>query len=466
MIKERPSIGALAGIVVFTLSCFLLLLFLWRSFGGTVPLTPEGYRVSALYKEAVLVPVEADVRISGVNVGSVKSVEREGSLSRITMEIDEPFAPLASDTKTIVRRKTLVGEAYLELTPGTAPSRGGSWLPEGATLPLAHAKPTVELDEFLRAFDARTRSNLQTVFKEFALATGDVGYDLNAAAARLEPTFSDAGQLAAILNDQRGDFRGLIRDSGLVLDAFSAQPGQLRALIENANAIFETTARQHRALTEGVRIFPRFLAELNPTLELARDVGLEVDPLLDESRPAVNNLPAFLRNLRAAAPDVEGLADDLDNLLDSTRAGVPALSRTLAAAAPFADQLDPALRDLVPAIHYIARNKLDVITGFAKSGAATQATAGSGPDDQVHQLRAILGLKPEGLGLYDEKLPSNRHNAYTRPGALRDLGAPHLMAFDCLNAGESEFPAPECEQQPDFDFLGRSSEFPQLHREP
>jgi hypothetical protein len=195
-------------------------------------------------------------------------------------------------------------------------------------------------------------------------------------------------------------------------------------------------------------------------------VGLEVDPLLDESRPAVNNLHPFLRNLRAAAPDVEGLAGDLDTLLDSTRAGVPALSRTLEAATPLVDQLDPALQNLVPAIHYIARNKRDVITGFAKSGAATQATAGSGSDDQVHQLRAILALKPEGLGLYDEKLPSNRHNAYPRPGALLDVGAPHLMAFDCLNAGESEIPAPECEQQPDFDFRGRSSEFPQLHREP
>ncbi len=467
MIKERPSIGALVGIVVFTLSCFLLLLFLWRTFGGTVPLTPEGYRVNTLYEEAVLVPVEADVRISGVNVGSVKQVEREGKLSRVTIQIEPQFAPLPADTKTIVRRKTLLGEAYVELTPGTPASRGGETLPEGATLPLASSKPTVELDEFLRVFDERTRGNVQTVLKELAVATGTAGYDLNVAAGQLGPTFSDARQLAEILNGQREDFRGIIHDSGRVLEAFSAEPGALRQLVENSNAIFETTAAQHRALTEGIRIFPTFLSELDPTLTLAREVGLDLDPLLDESTPAVRNLPPFLRDLRAAAPDVEGLARDLDRLLDSTRDGLPALSRTLAAAAPLVDQLDPALRDLVPGINYLSMFKRDLITGFAKSGAATQATAGSGKDDQVHELRATLNLKPEGLGIYkDEKLASNRHNSYPKPGGLNDVGAPHLKAFDCLNAAHSELPAPECEEQSKFDFRGRTSQFPQLYRDP
>ena len=38
MQKTSPTVGRLLTMVVFVLSCFGLLLFLWLSFGGTVPL--------------------------------------------------------------------------------------------------------------------------------------------------------------------------------------------------------------------------------------------------------------------------------------------------------------------------------------------------------------------------------------------------------------------------------------------
>ena len=44
MIKQAPSLGRIVAMVVFTLSCFGLLMFLWLAFGGSVPLKPEGYR--------------------------------------------------------------------------------------------------------------------------------------------------------------------------------------------------------------------------------------------------------------------------------------------------------------------------------------------------------------------------------------------------------------------------------------
>ena len=45
MIKQAPSIGRILTMVAFALSCFGILIFLWLSFGGSVPLQPEGYRV-------------------------------------------------------------------------------------------------------------------------------------------------------------------------------------------------------------------------------------------------------------------------------------------------------------------------------------------------------------------------------------------------------------------------------------
>ncbi len=46
MQKRAPTLANLLVIVLFVLSCFGLLLFLWESFGGSVPLKPQGYRFS------------------------------------------------------------------------------------------------------------------------------------------------------------------------------------------------------------------------------------------------------------------------------------------------------------------------------------------------------------------------------------------------------------------------------------
>ena len=46
MIKQTPSFGRIFAMVAFGLSCFGILVFLWLNFGGSVPLQPEGYRVT------------------------------------------------------------------------------------------------------------------------------------------------------------------------------------------------------------------------------------------------------------------------------------------------------------------------------------------------------------------------------------------------------------------------------------
>ena len=75
MQKAAPSFSRVAIMVGFALSCFGLLLFLWLAFGGTIPLKPKGYRFTASFTEATQLAQEADVRISGVPVGKVKTIE-------------------------------------------------------------------------------------------------------------------------------------------------------------------------------------------------------------------------------------------------------------------------------------------------------------------------------------------------------------------------------------------------------
>ena len=72
--KQAPSAGKILTMVAFAASCVGLLLFLWISFGGTVPFAAQGYRMNVEFKDAVQLGAQSDVRISGVSVGKVVAV--------------------------------------------------------------------------------------------------------------------------------------------------------------------------------------------------------------------------------------------------------------------------------------------------------------------------------------------------------------------------------------------------------
>jgi ABC-type transporter Mla subunit MlaD len=117
--KNAPSIGRLITMVAFAASCFAILLYLWLTFGGSVPLKAKQYEIAVAFPEATTLAQEADVRIAGVKIGTVKTKEldEKANATRVTIAIDPKYAPLPMDTRAILRQKTLLGETYVELTP-------------------------------------------------------------------------------------------------------------------------------------------------------------------------------------------------------------------------------------------------------------------------------------------------------------------------------------------------------------
>src|SRR3954465_9335093 len=135
MQKQAPTAGRLMVMAGFALSCFALLLYLWTAFGGSIPLAPKGYRFTTSFAEATQLADEAAGRISGVPVGRVKSIEtRDDGRAHATIELDERYAPIPRDAHAILRQKSLLGETYVELTPG---DRSSGMLHDGATLPAS-----------------------------------------------------------------------------------------------------------------------------------------------------------------------------------------------------------------------------------------------------------------------------------------------------------------------------------------
>ena len=84
MQTQAPNLRRLLVMVLFALSCFGLLLFVWLSFGGAIPLKPHGYRVKVAIPEATSLGLEADVRVAGVSIGKVrqKDLDKDAATPR------------------------------------------------------------------------------------------------------------------------------------------------------------------------------------------------------------------------------------------------------------------------------------------------------------------------------------------------------------------------------------------------
>jgi phospholipid/cholesterol/gamma-HCH transport system substrate-binding protein len=465
MATRPPKLGGLLAVGGFALSCIGLLIYLWSAFGGPIPLKPTGYRFTAYYPNATQLIEQTDVRMAGVDVGHVVSVAQQGELTKAVIEVNPANAPIPADTRTVLRRKTLLGEPFIQLVPGTPPSQGGHMLAEGGELPPGQTQASVDLDQALRAFDPATRRDLRLVLNQLALGVKDEGTSLNGALGNLRPTTEAGADVFETLASQHRAVRTLIRDSGATLQALSERRGDLRDLISAGNSVLSATAARDRELRETVQLLPPTLRQLRPTLDLATQVGTDAGPLLDELGPASRQLTPTVSQLHDLAPDLRGLLNDLGPLLDAAPAGVPAFTNTLAAARPLTRQLRPALQDAVPVVQWLIPYKRELAAWITKLGTATQSSAGA---EGRHILRVVIPLNLEGFGLYSGKpLGTNRHNAYSKPGYLDDVGHPFLKAFDCENAaGPTLGQAPPCVEQGPFSVPGFSGDYPQLHQAP
>jgi phospholipid/cholesterol/gamma-HCH transport system substrate-binding protein len=442
MTKKAPSLPQLAAMGLFTLSVFGLLLFLWVAFGGVIPLKPQGYRFEVAFPEAAQLVPESEVRMAGVVVGRVKSTELAEGGRRVLaeVEVDSRFAPLRRDTRAILRQKSLLGETYVELSPGGPDADD---LPDGGRLRDSQVAETVELDEILRIFNAQTREDFQDWLREAGITvSGDYARDFNDSLGNLAP-FAEAGaDLLGPLDEQDLALRRLIRDTGRVFGAASAQEGALRGLVGNGNRAFAALASRDEALADTFQVFPTFERETRATMVRLERFARDTDPLVRLLAEPADDLAPTLRDLGDLAPDLEQLFRDVDPLIDAGNEGIPAAERYLEGAQPLLEAAHVFLPELNPILAYLQFNRA-VVGDFIIGGGASLGANLAGGYTRPRTARTPEHILPQGSFfeprsfLRDSRRPPwDRGNAYLAPNARwRATGLGVIESFDCRPAG-------------------------------
>jgi virulence factor Mce-like protein len=439
MQKRAPTLANILVIVLFALSCFGLLLFLWESFGGPVPLKPKGYRFTVELSRTLALAEESDVRISGVSVGHVIGVAtHSGGISEATVEIAHQYAPISSADRLILRQKTLLGETYIELLPQRGRSRP---LPDGGQLSVSHVEPSVTLDDILAALEPRVRKSFQAWMQTQAAAYHGRGEQINADFAQLEPFVEEANKLVTLLASQEGAVRATIRNTGVVFNALTERDNQFRGLIVNGERTFHALAQSSQQFADAFRELPAFERGGTATLRELDSLATAAGPALDEARAWERELAPLLRNVKAFTPDFDKLLTSLGPFAAASKKGLPTVAPSLRATVPVLENAPPVFRNLDPFLQFLGDYIPEIQAFFGNLTAATQAhdkNADFGEFGPLqHYLRGLITVGPEALAAYTQRIGTNRANPYFQSGGVGALAGNALQSFSTASCANS-----------------------------
>lgn len=217
--SRRMLLGGVAGLAV--------LLVLGAAAAGWWPVRAGHRTVTGYFSSAVAVFPDNDVRILGVPVGRIASVQPQGPVVKVVMELDGSVR-VPADAKAVVLAPSLVTGRTIALTPAYT---GGPVLADGAVIPLERTAVPLGVDDL-----ARTVDELATVLgprganRHGALADAlDVGAaNLRGNGQALHDTIGNVAELSATLSGSRQDLFGTVAELQSFTSTLAANDAQVR----------------------------------------------------------------------------------------------------------------------------------------------------------------------------------------------------------------------------------------------
>ncbi|MCW2997847.1 MAG: Long-chain-fatty-acid--CoA ligase [Solirubrobacterales bacterium] len=419
--------GHVLPLGAFVLACVAMALVLFHSGGGQLP-GGHNYRVQAVVPTAVALSPGAEVRMGGVQVGRVQDIANRAGTAVLALDIDDEHAPVYRDARVDVRLKSLLGENYVEVDPG---SPGTGTVADDGVLPLSGADEATQLDDVLSVFDKAARKEVRQVLDTLGGGLNGRGQGLNDLNDAAAASIDQAQPVTQVLVRQRAQVAGLVDDLGSVMRAVGDRGTALQVLARQGKVTAEAVASRDRMLQASLKQLPSALRQVRgTTLKLgafshqATPVVHDVASGVDRLGPAVTKLAPTARAARITVARLQTFATRGRPLLTDLKAFA---GRTMPAFRP----LDGALQQLNPLLGYLAPYANEVGSFFANLGSATNfrdATGNVARVMGVYNENSLLTKTPEEDKLLDalfsigalKKLRPHGANAYPQPGGAAD----------------------------------------------
>jgi phospholipid/cholesterol/gamma-HCH transport system substrate-binding protein len=431
-----PKVG-LALAFVCSVLAVISFIALNEAFEGPSPVRAiegDSYELKATFADSEGLPTKQPVLVHGVEVGKVTAIDFDQSTSKatVTFTVTDELDAVHSDATVSIGERTLLGDPFLDLDPGstTAPE-----LESGASVKTLDS---VDFDEGFDFLDATGRRHLGATIHTLGHASQapDAGGDLNATTGELARTISELRDLTDTLHGQEDEITGLVTDTATVVTELGNREEALRRIVASGRATLDALATNTESVSSAVAELPGVLDSGIQALRGGRPLLREAKPLLAEVRDAAPDLAPAISDLGPLAADTVKAVKEVSGLPTLRK-----LLRVVVLGGPSVPGLEAAVRNLVPLLRYAAPRSRGIVSFFSNLDSVTA----HGDADGAWARFAILfdpgelTDNPEPATCYPEDdVPVNTgfcQNAYPKPGDAADPepyepgSHPHLKPY-------------------------------------
>jgi phospholipid/cholesterol/gamma-HCH transport system substrate-binding protein len=230
----------------------LVLLLMYIAFNITnLPFFGGGTKYSAEFIEAAGLRKGDDVKIAGVNVGTVTDVRLEGTHVRVDFTVGSG-AKVGSDPQLTIEIATLLGNKYISLAPGLP----GRWDPKqkltlqshrthspydvtAAFADLSNTVDTIDTDQLAKALDtvSATFKNSPPRVKAALDGLSRLSRTVASRDAQLTQLLRNARDVSGVLDTNRDQVVRILGDGKKLLGEIEARRTVIHQLLVNTGAL-------------------------------------------------------------------------------------------------------------------------------------------------------------------------------------------------------------------------------------
>ena len=263
-----------------------------------------GNKIVGYFTSAVGLYPGDQIRIVGVPVGTIESIEPRAEDVKITMSVDRDVK-VPADARAIIMSPNLVAARFIQLAPAYT---SGPALPDGATIALAHTAVPVEWDE--------VKQSLTDLAKQLSPAAGQLQGPLGKAINQAADTFNGNGdsfrtslrelsRVAGRLGDSRTDIFGTVKNLQVLVDALSASNEQIVAFSGHVASVSQVLAKSSTHLDNTLGTLNQALIDVKGFLQQNNSTLIgTVDKLTDLTQVLSDQSEDIEQVLHVAGPGI------------------------------------------------------------------------------------------------------------------------------------------------------------------
>jgi phospholipid/cholesterol/gamma-HCH transport system substrate-binding protein len=281
--ERNPVLVGAASLVILA----VLLVAALRA--DDLPIIGGGDTYHAMFTEAGGLKVNDEVRIAGVRVGKVNSIELDRAQVKVTFKVDEA-ADFGTDTRAAIKVKTILGSMFLALEPA-----GGGQLEEDGTIPAARTSSPFDVVE---AFEGLASTSEQIDTDQLAESLTTLADLTRNTPDEFRGALSGLSRLSANVAEKDEQLNSLLVNLERVSTVLDERDQDIIALMEDSDVLFRALVARRDAVHE--------------LLVSTTTLSKELTALIRESREDLAPALAHLENVVAVLNKNE---DNLDSSL-------------------------------------------------------------------------------------------------------------------------------------------------------